>query len=336
MAARVTCGDAEVHVRLVAAVLMVGLAGCVDVDAPVNPGDDTDLVFEVPKGATARSLRTPLADAGFAVSDLQWRLVLREVDGSCLKAGKFRLVHSMSFREVLDTLCGPPIPDDVPFTVVEGMRIQDIDDALVAKGWIEPGAYAKLATTKTVDAPFDVPSPTLEGYLYPETYMVSPAPFDPARLIVRQLETFEARFLSKHPDGFGERSLHDVVVMASLLEREEPNPENRKVVAGILWKRLDNGWQLGVDATSHYKLAEWNDRRGLLAALKDPDDPYNTRIHHGLPPTAIGSASAASLEAALEPVSSPFWFYLHDKNGTFHGGRDAAEHDRNRARYNVY
>ena len=91
-----------------------------------------------------------------------------------------------------------------------------------------------------------------------------------------------------------------------------------------------------MDATSRYTLAEWNDRKAFLQKLRDPEDPYNTRIHKGLPPTAIGNPSLTSLTAALEPVDSEFWFYLHDHEQNFHGGRDAAEHEKNRARYNVY
>ncbi len=269
-------------------------------------------------------------------AELQWKLYLRERDASCLKAGRFEVHRAMSLNEVIDVLCGPPLANDEPFTVVEGWRIREIDAALAAKGWITAGDYASLATSKAVEQPFAVSSPTLEGYLYPETYMVSPQRFTAAAFIERQLATFQERFLSAHADGFGERSLHEVVVMASMLEREEPKPDKRPLVAGILWKRIGAGWQLGVDATSRYTLEDWNDRRAFLRNLRDPDEPYNTRIHKGLPPTAIGNPSAPSLEAAVAPVSSEFWFYLHDSEQNLHPARNAAEHDANRKKFNVY
>jgi UPF0755 protein len=315
-------------------ILFLALAGCVDADAPLSQ-DASVLKFDVPPGSAASTLGDDLVGAGLNVSEMQWKMFLRGADGSCLKAGTFELRKNMSLTEVLTTLCGPPLPDDVPFTVVEGWRIADVDAALVEKGWIEAGQYASLALGKKVDVPFEVSSPTLEGYLWPETYMVRPPPaFASEDLIARQLGTFKERFLDTHE--LGERSLHDVVVMASMLEREEPKPSQRPMTAGILWKRIDNGWQLGVDATSRYELVNWNDRKAFLVKLRDPADPYNTRIHKGLPPTAIGSPTLSSLEAALEPVDSPFWFYLHDGEGNFHGGRDAAEHEANRAKYNVY
>ncbi|MCB9680756.1 MAG: endolytic transglycosylase MltG [Alphaproteobacteria bacterium] len=317
----------------VAAVSTVG--ACVDADAPLHPEDTDVFLLEVPAGATARGLTPTLQERGVVDSPWAWRWFLRSADAGCLKAGRHRIRRSMSMRELVEALCGVPVPEDEPFTVVEGWRIEDIDAALAAKGWIAAGAYAALATTKAVDLPFDVTGPTLEGYLFPETYRVEPDRFEASAFIERQLATFQQRFLVLHPD-LGGRSLHDVVVMASMLEREEPSPTQRAVVAGILWKRLDAGWKLGVDATSRYQLDDWSDRRAFLAKLRDPDDPYNTRLRDGLPPTAIGNPGLASLQAALAPEVSDWWYYLHDSTGTFHGARDAAGHAANKARYDVY
>jgi UPF0755 protein len=121
-----------------------------------------------------------------------------------------------------------------------------------------------------------------------------------------------------------------------MLEREEPDVGLRPMVAGILWKRLENKWHLGVDATSRYTLEKWNDRKAFLKKLQDPNDPYNTRLRPGLPPTPIGNPSLESLEAALKPEPSPYWYYLHDGNGRMHPARSAKEHEANRRRYNVY
>jgi UPF0755 protein len=254
-------------------VLILALAGCVDADAPQHPGDETEVVFEVPKGATGQRLGPTLVDQGLLPSAWQWKWFLRQEGGNCIKAGKFRLKPSMSMRQVRDTLCGPPLPEDVPFTVVEGWRIRDIDAALAAQGLITPGAYAAIAENKSIAAPFEVTSPTYEGYLYPETYMVTPDRFSVGKLVERQLTMFRDRFLSDHAKDAEGRGLHASVVMASMLEREEPDPSNRPMVAGILWKRIDHGWNLGVDATSRYLLLEWNDRTSFLKKLRDPSDP---------------------------------------------------------------
>jgi UPF0755 protein len=130
--------------------------------------------------------------------------------------------------------------------------------------------------------------------------------------------------------------LHDVVVVASMIEREEPNPVHRPTVAGIIYKRLDRNIALGIDATSRYKLVNWEDERAFRAVLKDPADEYGTRVRVGLPPTAIGNPTQSALEAAIRPSATEYLYYLHDKEGRFHGGRNAAEHEANRAKYGVY
>ena len=318
-------------------ILWTALFACVDPDAPVHPGDDTELVFEVPRGATASGLGPRLVEEGLAPGELQWKLFLRQTDASCLKAGRFQVRRSMSLNELVRTLCGPPLAEEVPFAILEGWRIRDIDVALAAAGRIEPGAYEAAVESRDYVVDYPLPENSLEGYLYPETYQIpAEGPIDPKKLVQRQLELFGDRFVDRHPEGFGERSLHEVVTMASMLEREEPKPEQRPMVAGILWKRIDNGWALGVDATSRYTLEKWNDRRAFLKKLRDAGDPWNTRKKVGLPPTPIGNPSLTSLEAAMNPVGSEWWYYLHDATGTLRPAKDARGHEANRKRYNVY
>ena len=322
------------------AVSLFVLSACVNPDAPAPGGDSSEFVFTVPPGSSMNGLGSRLVEEGLAPSEFKWKWYLRSADGTCLKAGDFLLRRDMSMAEVRASVCGAPLANDEPFTVVEGWRIRDIDAALVAKGWIEAGEFTRAASQMTADAPFQLPgeATSYEGYLYPDTYMVSPPPqFTPEMLIERQLDGFNTKFLEPHSSDLdGQRTLQDIVVMASMLEREEPTDSNRARVAGILWKRIDNRWHLGVDATSRYELDEWNNRSAFLVKLRDPNDVYNTRLRPGMPPTPIGNPSITALEAALEPEDSEFWYYLHDANGVWHGGRNAAEHEANRRRYNVY
>ena len=315
--------------------LLLSLFACVSPDAPVDADSTETFVLEVPKGSTANGLADDLVGVGFVGSALEWKLFLRQRDASCLKAGSFEVSLSMSLNQLVDTVCGPPMADDVAFTMLEGWRIRDTDAALAAAGLIEAGAYIAAAEGKTVEPPFPITSPTFEGYLYPETYMVPASAVDPGMLLTRQLATFKERFVSNNAD-LGKRTLHEIVVMASMLEREEPNPDNRPLVAGILWKRIDTNNALGVDATSRYTIENWNDRSAFLAQLRDPDDPYNSRLRKGLPPTAIGAPTVESLEAAMNATKSEYWYYLHDSEGNLHPGRNAAEHEALRKKYNVY
>lgn len=309
------------------------------VSTPIRPGSEEKVVWEVPRGATGRSLGASLEKDGLIRAEWMWRYHLWRRGGLSAKAGRFEIGPGMSLAEIASILEGAPLPEDEPFVIVEGWRLRDTDAALAQKGWIEAGAYLAAASDPSwARAPFPLEGRTLEGYLYPETYGIVPDRFDVKELVQRQLDTFVERFWKPHREEIeaSGRKLHEIVIMASLLEREEPLPEQRPLVAGILWKRLDSGIALGVDATSRYELPQWNDRKAFLKRLRDPGDEWNTRLHRGLPPGPIGAPTLESLIAALRPEESPYWFYLHDKDRILRPSRNAAEHEALRRKYNVY
>jgi UPF0755 protein len=306
--------------------------------AMAPPGAPT-VEFTVSKGTTGRGLGPQLAAQGLIRDVRLWRYFLFRRGHFAPKAGRHAVSPSMTMAELATALEGSPIPEDVPFVVIEGWRLRDTDAALAAAGLITPGAYIAAASRpERYTASFPLPTATLEGYLYPETYRVVPGAVKVEELIQRQLDTFAERFYTPNKESLTRsgRTLHEVVVMASMLEREEPLPEQRPLVAGILWKRVDKGFPLGVDATSRYELAEWNDRQAFLKRLRDPSDPWNSRHRKGLPPGPIGAPTVESLRAALAPQPSEFWYYLHDAERRLHPSRNAEEHEALRRKYNVY
>ncbi|RKG91346.1 endolytic transglycosylase MltG [Corallococcus terminator] len=309
------------------------------VTTPHASADATPKEFIVKKGASARSLGQQLQAQGFLDDARVWRFHLWRRGSLNVKAGRFMLSPTSSVEQLATALEGPPLPEDVPFAMIEGWRLRDTDQVLAAQGLIKPGEYIAAASrSELFKAPFPLPTRGLEGYLYPETYGIVVEGFKVEAFIQRQLETFRARFYDAHKaeiDKSG-RSLHDIVVMASMLEREEPMPSQRPLVAGILWKRVDKGFALGVDATSRYELAEWNDRKEFLKRLRDKSDPWNSRTRVGLPPGPIGAPTVDSLLAALRPTKSDFLYYLHDAQRILRPSRNAQEHEALRAKYNVY
>ncbi len=310
------------------------------VQSTMAPSGAAPVEFTVPKGTSGRGLGTLLASQGLIRDARIWRWHLYRRGTFAPKAGRHEVSPSMTVAELATALEGNPIPEDIPFVVVEGWRLRDTDAALAAAGFISPGAYIAAASNPgKFTAPFPLPTAgTLEGYLYPETYGILPGKLDVQALIQRQLDAFAARFYTPNREALAKsgRTLHEVVVMASMLEREEPVPEQRPLVAGILWKRVDKGYPLGVDATSRYELAQWNDRVAFLKRLRDTQDPYNTRHRKGLPPSPIGAPTVASLQAAMAPKPSEYWYYLHDAQKTLRPSRNAEEHEALRRKYNVY
>lgn len=162
----------------------------------------------------------------------------------------------------------------------------------------------------------------MEGYLFPDTYFFLPnATADTVIAAMRQnfdtqldSTTTTDRTLSADIAASG-HSLSGIVIMASILEREARTMQDRRMIAGVLWRRLSLGMPLQADATFFYTLAPG---APITKQVLQMDTPYNTYLNKGLPPTAIGSPSLSSLEAAANPVDDGYLFYLADASGVTH------------------
>jgi UPF0755 protein len=175
-----------------------------------------------------------------------------------------------------------------------------------------------------------------EGFLFPDTYLV-PAEASPSAVLDIFLSNFSQKTLLS-PTSLEART---IVTMASLIEREAKSDSERPIIAGIITKRLSANWPLQIDATVQYAL---NTKLCQSVALEECDwwqpvtdtkypSVYNTYLHPGLPPGPISNPGLASLQAAKFPVSSAFWYYLHDSSGHIHYAKDLAEHNSNIDKY---
>lgn len=167
-----------------------------------------------------------------------------------------------------------------------------------------------------------------EGYLFPDTYLLSPHTSPTVAIEVMRSAFYEnIATLQEEIDAFG-MPLEDVVIMASLLEREARQFETKQMVAGILWKRIDIGMALQVDAVFGYILGveTFNPNFDQLKI----DSPYNTYTNVGLPPGAIANPGIESLRAAVTPTESPYLFYLTGVDGRMHYAKTFEQHVANR------
>ncbi len=180
---------------------------------------------------------------------------------------------------------------------------------------------------------FEADARAREGYLFPDTYFFSPvSSAEDVVLALSNMFVKKTKNLRDRISSSGNaRSFDQIVIMASVIEKEAGSDAERGIISGILWKRIDHHIALGVDAAFAYILHKSSSE----LTLKDLkiDSPFNTYTHLGLPPSAIGNAGLASLSAALNPEPSPYWYYLHDKNGTIHYAKNFAEHKANKAKF---
>lgn len=218
-------------------------------------------------------------------------------------------------------------------TIIPGWTLQDIQNDPAIKKILKSDnlAAADIAALKeNFDFLRGLPADAdLEGYMFPDTYQL---PEDPkiGDLIAAALKNFDKKLsLDAREKIAGQnKTIHDVAIMASILEKEVKTLEDKKIVAGILWKRLAAGMPLQADATLLYHKAGGND-----VFNKELDSPYNTYKYPGLPIGPICNPGAKSFEAAIEPIETSYWYYLSATDGATIFSKTHDEHRKNIAKY---
>ncbi len=171
----------------------------------------------------------------------------------------------------------------------------------------------------------------MEGFLFPDTYFFLPNASE-ATVVAAMRQNFDTKIAPLQPQiASSTLSLKEVVVLASILEREAYNTRDRRMIAGVLYNRLEKDMPLQVDATFAYTIGKGTFQ--LTRADLKSDSPYNTYVHKGLPPGAIGNPSLDSLEAAVDPIDNDYIFFLADHSGITHYCKTYACQLANKARY---
>jgi UPF0755 protein len=312
-------------VLVVLALITVAAAGAAAfwVNAKIDPaGAPGEVVaITIPEGSSTADVATLLADAG-VVSDarvFQW--YLRFNGEPTLQAGDYELRTNEAMGEVSNVLEAGPAPVVVDQTTVpEGLSV------FATPGLPAPGPVVntvvedipRLDATRFLEVllsgevtsrfqPAGVP-PNLEGLLFPDTYQFDPeeAEAEVVATMVEQMDTVATELgIDQAPTTVG-LTPYEVLIVASLIERETLVPEERAMVARVIYNRLEANNPLGIDASTQYALG----RAPETTSDFDPASPYNLRANQGLPPTPIGVPGRASIEAALNPAEGDWFYYV--------------------------
>jgi len=296
---------------------------------PVLPDGEQEQLVHVEKGLNGRQIAHLLADHGL-VRDadlLYWLLRLTGADKR-LQAGYYVLKPSMNAFEIIEQL-QQGRTTSVTVTIPEGFELKQIAARLAQKGLVDYGKFMELALNAPLvfggDMPLEIPITSLEGYLFPDTYTFSYGQSE-AEIIRQMVGRFLEVVIPEVQDRIGRwgLGLHELVTLASIVEREVAVDWERPLVASVYLNRLKINMPLQADPTVRYVMEE--DRARVLYRDLEIDSPYNTYRSRGLPPGPIASPGLASIMAVLDPAETDYLFFVAKGDGTHQFSRTFAEH----------
>jgi UPF0755 protein len=309
---------------------------------PMGSDEGTPVRVTIAQGATAGEIANELEQQGVIDSsfffNIRSRLSGQRAD---LKAGSFTLKRDMTYTAALDALTqNPAAAPTVKVTIPEGRSISEA--APLVRQSALSGSYLKATTrnprTVTGLKGYGVPrgTRTLEGFLFPATYELRRKGASASQLVAQQLATFRSTYnkLDRRAAKRKNLSDYDVLIIASMIEREAQVSKDRRLISSVIYNRLQQHIPLGIDATLRYGLRNWT--KPLKQSELQRDSAFNTRTRQGLPPTPIGSPGLASIKAALSPAKSPYVYYVVKPcgNGTHAFSATDAQFQRDVAAYN--
>lgn len=268
------------------------------------------LVFEVKRGSSIRAVVGELAQRGVTRMDWRWR-VLNRLQATTIQAGEYALADGMLPTDLLALLASGKVVT-YRFTIVEGWNVRQLLAALGSDSNLQHSLFrvADLASLESL------PDGDIEGWFLPETYAFVKGDSD-LKILQRAYHAMQqalAQTWAGRADQLPYETAYELLIMASIVEKETSRDNERAAIAGVFVRRLLKKWRLETDPSVIYGLGESYDgnirRRDL-----DADTPYNTYRRYGLPPTPIALPGLASLQAAAHPAHGEAMFFVADGRG---------------------
>ncbi len=281
--------------------------------------------FTVRKGETFKTVAGRLYREAFVRSALKLRLYARLTgDARRIRAGEYALSAAKTPAALLEVLTsGRVIQHRV--TIPEGYSLSQIAGLLEDAGLADRKAFIKAATDPLTTAALGIEAPSLEGYLFPETYSF-PRPVSPEKILSVMVEAFQKAIPSRWQEDAAKAglSLHQVVTLASMIEKETGAAFERPVISSVFHNRLKKKMRLESDPTVIYGIENFDGN--LTREHLSRPTPYNTYRIFGLPPGPIANPGAGALEAAVYPAKTRFLYFVSKNDGTHHFSEDVREH----------
>jgi len=309
--------DATTNRRNLLILILILVSGFVGYNRYIMPPAlfPTDELVSIPSGLSVDELARELASQHVIQSPFALRTTIIVLGrATSVRAGDYLFKEPKSVFAIAHAITtGQFGLEPIKVRIPEGATTREIGEILEKQ-------------LERIDAErFAEEARAYEGYLFPDTYFFLPNATEQS-VILAMRQNFDDKISTIMGDvvAFG-RPLADIVTMASILEKEAHIFRDRRMIAGVLWRRLDKDILLQVDAAFLYSIGR-STYTLTRANLRDESDPYNTYVHKGLPPTPIGNPGISSLTAAVTPIDQGFLFYLADRNGVTYYSKTYEEH----------
>lgn len=292
--------------------------------SPVNSANKESFIFVVEKGAGLKEIASKLKTAGLIKNRIIFFLYTRIGKfEEKIQAGDFRLSPSMSASEIAQNLTHGTL--DVWITIPEGKRATEIAEILQAKIPTYNSSWVNILSLN-------------EGYLFPDTYLI-PKDADIEMIISQIKGNFDRKYAGIKVSN-SKLTKSQIIILASLIEREAITNAEKPIIAGILLNRFRQGMPLQVDATIQYAKGQnainkkwWEPV--TLEEYRSVASNYNTYLFAGLPPGPISNPGLEALRGGANPADTDYLYYLHDKNRQIRYAKTMEEHNTNIQKYNL-
>ncbi|MBI2613800.1 MAG: endolytic transglycosylase MltG [Candidatus Levybacteria bacterium] len=284
----------------------------------VDPKSKDSVIFVVTKGMGVKEISNGLKEKGLVKSSVVFFLLVKQLGiDKRIEAGDFRLSPSMTAQEIAENLTHGTL--DIWITVPEGKRAAEIAQTLKDK-------------IPTYDSSWPNTLESEEGYLFPDTYLI-PKDADIGMIVNQMRGNFDVKYATLDTTNTN-FTQEEIVILASLIEREAITDAEKPIIAGVLLNRLNAGMALQVDATIQYAKGQNTTNKKwwepvLIEEYKTVKSDYNTYLFAGLPPLPISNPGLVALSAAANPSDTDYLYYIHDKDRKIRYAKTLAEHNAN-------
>lgn len=314
---------------LMAALSLVATALSVVLDygrSPIDPqGGASPVVFEIPKGTHFRDAVTILREKGLVKKGVLFHVLARFRDApNHIRAGEYEITMGGSPDALLKKLLRGEIKGyRMPFP--EGFTIRQVAERLSQWGLVDYEGFIARCHDPVLLEDLGIQGGSVEGYLYPETYIFTRS-MGEEEIIRHMVREFRKRQRPEWKKEAEKRSLtlEEIIVMASMIEKEASLPEEKPLISAVFHNRLKRGMRLQSDPTVIYGLTDFDGN--IKKSHLRQNTPYNTYVHEGLPPGPICNPGETSIEAALRPAPVPYLYFVARNDGTHHFSTTLSHH----------